>query len=459
MSAPVATMPKTAGLLEACRVMAQKGVSSIVITQDDLPVGIVTERDVLRVVAQSGSIVLHTPLSSVMSSPVVTISEDAFVFVAIGRMERLNLRHLLATDRQGRAVGMITARGLLKLRSGSAVALGDGIASAASAETLKEARTTIPGLARKLQEEDVRAGSIAGIVTSALCDTTARAAELAEASMVESGLGPAPAKYSLLILGSGGRGESLFSADQDNALVHLGKEEDTPWFREFGKRISSLLERAGVPLCKGGVMASNDPWCRSFDAWKAEIDRWVAKANGEDILNVDIFIDFKVVHGASDIADGLREHLLSKGGRSAAFLHILAASTADMKVPLGLFGQFLTQDGLIDIKLRGMMPLVGAVRVLALKHRIAATSTCDRLARLAEEGHMPKGEAKSLGELHEFLLGLMIRQQLANLSMGKRTSNKISPRDLTRVERKRLKTGFKQVQALSWMLQNALSSV
>ena len=51
---------------------------------------------------------------------------------------------------------------------------------------------------------------------------TARAAEIAEAEMIAAGHGPAPADYALLVLGSGGRGESLLAPDQDNALVICG---------------------------------------------------------------------------------------------------------------------------------------------------------------------------------------------------------------------------------------------
>ncbi|MBF0167252.1 MAG: CBS domain-containing protein [Alphaproteobacteria bacterium] len=459
MSAPIAMMPRTADLVEASRVMAEKGISSIIVTDMDAPVGILTERDVLRVVARSGSIGLHMPLSAIMSSPVITVNEEALVFVAMGRMEHLNLRHLLVTDRHHNPVGVITSRGLLKLRVGSGLALGDEIGSAPSPEELKAARSLLPSLSEKLMAEDVGATDIAGIVTSALCDTTARAAELSEASMIEDGWGAAPTKYCVLVLGSGGRGESLFSADQDNAIVHLGTDQDTAWFAELGRRLCALLAEAGVPLCKGGVMASNETWCRSYDAWRKAIDRWVSEANGDDILNVDIFIDFKAVHGSLDLADGLRDHLLTKGARSSQFLHILAASSADMKVPLGLFGQFVTQEGRIDVKLHGMMPLVGAVRVLALKHKVAATATSERLAGLAEGGHLPAGEAKSLAALHHFLLGLMVRQQLACIKAGTAPSNKIDPSTLTNDERKLLKAGFKQVKALTWVLENALSSV
>ena len=72
----------------------------------------------------------------------------------------------------------------------------------------------------------------------------------------------------LLILGSGGRGESLLAPDQDNAIVHDGRPEHDPWFLDIATRISDLLDAAGIPYCKGKVMATNPDWRRSLDGWR-----------------------------------------------------------------------------------------------------------------------------------------------------------------------------------------------
>ena len=64
----------------------------------------------------------------------------------------------------------------------------------------------------------------------------------------------------MLVLGSGGRGESLLAMDQDNAIVYADRDggmsdEDTDqWFAELGARVSCILDLVGVPYCKGGVM-------------------------------------------------------------------------------------------------------------------------------------------------------------------------------------------------------------
>jgi signal-transduction protein with cAMP-binding, CBS, and nucleotidyltransferase domain len=460
MSAPAVTIPPQATLVEAARVMAEKGISSIMVTaSDDLPLGIVTERDVLRAVAQTGSIGMHQPLSAVMSSPVATVKEEALIFVALGRMDRLKIRHLAVVDRQGRAVGMVSARSLLKLRAGSALALGDEIASAPDAQALALAHAKVPSLAKALLEEGVEPTGIANVVSTVLRDITARAAELAELAMADDGWGGPPAPGCLLILGSGGRGESLFKADQDNAIIYDGGPDADPWYAEISRRICETLDEAGVPKCKGGVMCVNAQWRRSSENWKAEIDRWMREAKGEDVLNIDIFIDFKPVYGTQSLADPIRSHLLEKAGKPGPFLHLLASSAAQMRPPLGMFGRIKTQEGRFDIKLSGLLLLVGAVRVLALKHRIDAQSTRERLALLAKGGHMSDEEANAFSRLHDFMIGLQIRQQLADIRNGLALSNRVDPKIMSRAERSYLKDGFKRLNALAWVMQNALSTV
>lgn len=94
-------------------------------------------------------------VAAVMSRPVATVRQDAFVYVAMGRMDRLRLRHLVAVDAAGRATGMVTVRGLLHLRAGAALAFGDEIATAASAADMAAVRARVPSLADGLLAEGV----------------------------------------------------------------------------------------------------------------------------------------------------------------------------------------------------------------------------------------------------------------------------------------------------------------
>ena len=207
----------------------------------------------LTAIAREGAAALARPIGDLMSRPVVAVPPEAFLHVALARMERHGLRHLAVTESgSGKLLGILSARALLKQRAAAALALGDDIAAAADVGALSAAYGRLPQLARGLLAEGLGASEIAQVISDALADMTARAAALAAAAMEAEGRGPAPAPWAFLVLGSAGRGESLLAADQDNALVHGGGEDLDPWFAELGARSADLLNAAGLVYCSGG---------------------------------------------------------------------------------------------------------------------------------------------------------------------------------------------------------------
>jgi CBS domain-containing protein len=96
---------------DAAKKMADKNVSSlVVIDRADKPIGIVTERDLVRQVcvndASSSNILIH----HIMSSPLVTIDANSSVEEAADIMIQNKVRHLLVVSENGnRALGIITS--------------------------------------------------------------------------------------------------------------------------------------------------------------------------------------------------------------------------------------------------------------------------------------------------------------------------------------------------------------
>lgn len=100
---------------DAAKTMRSKGMSSILVGRDNnnLPVGIVTERDILyRVIAGSLG-PFKTTLKDIMSSPLVTISESATVRDAIFLMRKNNFRRMPVVENNGKIVGMLTIRSII----------------------------------------------------------------------------------------------------------------------------------------------------------------------------------------------------------------------------------------------------------------------------------------------------------------------------------------------------------
>jgi CBS domain-containing protein len=457
MRAPAVTAPPAMTLAEGVRRMNEAGVSSLVVTANGRPVGIVTERDLLRAVAERGGGGLALSLSAIMSSPVETVAPDVFVYVALARMARRGLRHLAVIDHDGRLAGVVTAGALLRQRAGHGLALADEVQRAEDPAAMAAVMHQMPALARGLLAEGTEAREVAAVISAVVRDITARSAELAEAKLVEEGLGPPPAPYACLVLGSAGRGESLLVPDQDNAVVHAGDADDAPWFAAFGRHLADLLDAAGVPYCKGKVMASEPLWRHTLAGWEDLIDRWVGAPKPEDLLNVDIFFDFVPVHGDRALAARLRSHATEVAARAPAFLRLLAEAMKSMHPPFGLFGGVRTKGGRVDLKAGGLLPLVTGARLMALKCASPATSTLARLAAARESGALNAEDAAGLAEGHELLLGLVLDQQITDVAAGTPPSTKVELARLARPLRRRLVDVLREIDTIEVNVRDVLT--
>lgn len=452
---------REASLVEAAAAMSARDVGSILVRgAKGGHEGILTERDIMRHVAAGGD--PGADVSAVMSTPVHTLPSDTLVYKAMGRMERLGIRHLAVTDPKGRIIGVVSLRTILKTRNTAAFALGDAIESAPDATAIASARARLPALVRALLQDGTKATTVAGAISAAMRDSTERAGLLAQASMERDGLGPPPVPYALLVLGSGGRGESLLSPDQDNAVIFDGSEADDAWFAEWGRRLADILDAAGVPYCNGGVMASNPIWRGTPTAWRERVAGWIGSGRGESIMNVDIFFDFAPVLGDAALSAALRHDAVASVAKETVFLGNLVQHIGGFRPPLawdafGLLSGFQMKDGRVDLKIGGTLPLVSAARVLALRHGIEAVSTTERLRLLREKGVLSSGDAGAASDALEAVMGTILRQQLADIEAGRAPSSKIDPTLLDRRSRRVLRSHLAVVDLLQPMVQGAVS--
>ncbi|MEQ1613735.1 MAG: CBS domain-containing protein, partial [Hyphomicrobiaceae bacterium] len=225
MSSPPVYLASDASVRDAVAELLRKKVSSVYVRDHDGQLGIVTERDVLRAIDRYQTDALDLPLAGIAMKPLQAISENAFIYRAIGRMDRLGFRHLAVRNDRGEIVGSVTTRNLLRQRATTAIMLGDEIDAAVDVAALAGAWSKLPVMAKSLVEEDVDPRTVAAVASSEICLLTRRAAQLSEASMLHDGWGAPPCRHAVMVLGSAGRGESLLAADQDNAIVYATGEQ------------------------------------------------------------------------------------------------------------------------------------------------------------------------------------------------------------------------------------------
>jgi len=92
---------------EALRLMADKNVGALVVTENDKVVGILSERDYARKVVLQGKTSRDVPVSEIMSSPVFSVHPDQTVEECMDLMTRKHIRHLPVVDGE-ELVGMIS---------------------------------------------------------------------------------------------------------------------------------------------------------------------------------------------------------------------------------------------------------------------------------------------------------------------------------------------------------------
>lgn len=467
MSAPPKIIAADSALsVVLSRMMAEK-VSSLFVCpagQEGQPLaaadaGIITERDVLRALAAENTDALRHSVGQFMSRPLGVIPAEGFVYKAIGRMTRLRIRHLGVVDNSDIVVGALSARDLLRLRASKAISLDDEIDQAADVHQLGKAWAKLPRVAASLLSEGVPSSDIAAVISREMGAITRRAAMLAEKRMRENGRGAPPCAYSIAVLGSAGRGESLLAMDQDNALIFEQGEPGGPedvWFAEFAVHVADYLHAVGVPYCKGGVMAKNPQWRGSLDTWRARIAGWIAQSRPEHLLAVDIFFDLRGVHGQNALAETLWREAYDAAKGEASFAKLLAEAASEAEPGLNFFGRIKTRKGRIDLKRAGLFGVVTAARVLAICHHVLERATPRRLAGVMALDIGGEHDLAALAEAQMTFLSLILDQQIDDIEHGRPPTNTVVVKRLSATERELLQRALRAMRHIDGLTRDLL---
>ena len=429
-------------------------------------IGIISERDIVRAMALPIDEVdraRHIKLGAIMSAPVISVQETDYLHVALGRISRHDIRHLGVTDETGKLMGWLSTRELIRQRVSDAIILGDEIESATSGAQIGKAIAGLPNLAASLLAENVPSSDIARVISSQYRAALAKSAALAE-ERLSSENGAPPRSYGVLILGSGGRDESLLAADQDHAIIYDDKtvpiapdeaESIQNWFQQLGQYISDILDEANIPYCKGGVMSSSAKWCKPLSLWRKTIGDWCRKAGPEDLLCVDIFFDFALVYGDTHLGMRLQQAIMGRAARQPQFLKSIAHSVTNQNGGLGLFGKFKTVNGRFEIKRHMLLPLIELLRVLAISQALRSRNSYDRAKQLFEGRKVPAEILQTAEDIH-FCMRLVLRQQIFDISEGLPPVTDIPLDALSKSEMKLLKAVTGRISRLEQLLQDSL---
>lgn len=445
-----ATVELSATVREAAqRMVDEKQSAVIVLDEKGMPAGIVTDTDLRKKVVSKGHPV-DSPVTSIMSAFVVTVEDKDHCFEVILKMLQHNIHHVAVT-REGVLQGVITNHDFMLLQGRSPLAFSEDIEQQKTIEALAPVSGKLLNIIGVLLREGARAANIIRII-SELNDRIVRKV----LEIVEAELGPPPVPFCWLALGSEGRKEQTFRTDQDNAIIYADCESPEQeqaaraYFSNFAVRVRDGLVLCGFEACPADYMASNPEWTQSLSTWKHYFSSWVSEPTPEAVLKSLIFFDFRPLYGDESLSRELRDHLVHEIPEHPSFLGFLANMLVKNRPPIGFFGSVVVERGgehkdELNLKIKGVAPLVDIARLFALEKGIRHSPTLERLKALRPSHTIVAEYADELEYAFEFITILRIHNQYRQLEAGKPIDNFINLDTLSNLEKQTLKNAFRVI--------------
>lgn len=449
----IVTAKPTSKIKTIAKLMSSKNIGSIIIEDNGLPLGIVTDKDLRNKVA-TGLHTIKEPVKNVMSAPVLCYPKNLTIAQAQITMMKHKIGHLCITEDgtpNSKLIGLVSEHDMTLMKGNNPSVLMKAIKRTNSTKDLKRVREKIAILLKGYILQNIPLTHTSKIIFELNDATIKRIIERCLEKMKEE----PPVKFAWMSLGSQGRKEQLLQTDQDNAIVfeNVPKEElETvrDYFLKLAKKVNKRLNTIGFEFCNADMMAKNPKWCLSLDEWKAQFSNWTSNTGNDEILLSSIFFDFDISYGEASLTNALSDHVLSITKTNSVFLSKLGVNALRSASPLGFFRQFLVEsDGkhkdFFDLKKRALMPLIDAGRLLTLTYQIKnINNTAERFEKLAEL--FPENKELYLSSSYAFkaILKFRTKHGLLNNDNGRFIALEV----LTKEEKMKLKRCFKTIATL-----------
>jgi CBS domain-containing protein len=442
---------------EIARILTKKKVGAILIVDEMLPIGIITDKD-LRNKVVSGDYPITTTAESIMTKPVITYSKKMTVAEAQMAMIKSNISYLCLTKDgtpNTKAVGILSKHDVMVSLGNNPAALIKALKRSTKIKEIKPIRARIIQLLQGYLDQNIPMTLITKIITELNDACVTRVIDIS----LEKMHSPPPVKFSWLALGSQGRDEQFLHTDQDNAIIYenvseVFHDETKAYFIKLATYINKGLYTIGYEYCPAEMMASNPKWCMSLDEWKNQVNYWINNPGKNEVLLSFIFFDYNVKYGDTEIVNQLSDSIFNDVKANPIFYVHLVSGALQSPSPTGFFRQFLVeQDGAnkdqFDIKRRALMPLTDAARVLILSHSVKSISnTAERFEKLAELE--PQNSELYLSCAYSFrvLLKFRTKQGLLHHDSGQF----IELESLSKMDKIKLKRTFKTIKELQELI-------
>jgi CBS domain-containing protein len=442
---------------EAARTMAEHDADTVVLVQDGVPMGLVTEGDVVERVVAAGA-PTDRPVMDLVERPPIALRADESLFDAVRTMMRHRIRRIVVVEPEsGRLQGLLTAGDVSHYRGLDPVATTERLEQAQTVEELAALRADSNRRLYRLYHQGVHSESLLDVVTEVDDQLKEHLLRTVERDLREE-LGPDAYEgpWAWLAFGAAGRRESVLRAWQDNGLVYANPpagdaDRAAAYYEQLATRVVEALRTCGYGRPENGIDAASEPFRQPLAAWRAAYDTWASGANAEATARAALCFDLRVIHGDRDLGEAIREAIRGHLPNDR-LARIFARQGTSGDLPLSTFGRIETDDhdgrtG-VDLRRRVLQPIVRMARALAIDTGyLASANTFDRLRHVAASEHPLAPQAKALAPPFTTLVDFHLRGQMQAAERGEPVSDVLDPAALHKSQQNLLKESLKSVQA------------
>jgi CBS domain-containing protein len=434
----------SATIHDAAIAMTEHGGTAILVAVADR-LCIVTDAD-LRARVVAGDIPREAPLWAIAREP-VRVGPHRLAVDAVVDMLESGVDHLLVQDPGGEVLGIVSATDLIGFETWSPFALRHAALHARDEDDLVRVSEGLRRLFLALLGAGLPSIDIGRVLSLQLDSLRLRLIDFTIARN-----GPAPCAWAWLVLGSAARREFTLGSDQENGLAYADCDGDPAvdaYFERFAGDVNAGLERCGFLPDLNGVLARNERWRMHESAWIKVFRDCLLEPDNSHLIRATVSFDFRHGSGGLEIVPPLLA-VIREAPNHPLFLRQLARTATDPRPPLRFGGSFALENGTIDIKRRGIIPVVNLARYHAISSGVTISATVDRLAAATESGSLAADAAAGLEEAFEIIARVRLHHHAAQIEAGGTVGavdNLVDPDKLAPVERRELHEAFKTVQS------------
>jgi len=446
------TANKNVSIIDIAKIMTKHKVGSVVLLNDEgLPVGIVTNKDLTeKVIAKTKDV--KDKVENIMSHPLIKVDINEPCFEALIKMIRFNIHHVIVVEKE-ELKGVVSNHDFMLLQGYSPLVLVKEINEQQKIEKLFMFRERLIKVVSALLKEGAVVHNITRLITEIIEKLINKVIDIIEIMQ-----GTSPLKYAIFIYGDGGRRELTLNPKIKLAIVfedicNLNSiKEIEKYFIQLSKEVNKFFKNCGFILNSSEKVLSIEniktikQWKKFFTEYTTSISKYTSDIE---------LLEIRAIRGENLMVEVIKEHLFDK--ITVEFINFLAITTMNNHPPLGFFRNFVVEKtgehkNKLNLYLKGIKPLVDCIRIFSLQKGIKAQSTIKRLWMLKEKNlfnHITADVEYAL----QYLFFLLLHHQVQQFINNNNIDDFINPKKLSIFEKNVLKESFKLITELYEILK------